>query len=104
MATRLAAKLALELAASVDAPMAYRTAFAAMELALVAVAEALTTLCAAADALLDAETEKEAVLTTLAETVSVLEAETENAPMQMRFASTAAVLDAAKVAAPRLTP
>ena len=55
-----------------------------MELVLDAVAEALATLCAAADALLDAETEKEAVLTTLAETVSVLEAETENAPMQTR--------------------
>ena len=49
-----------------------------------AVAEALATLCAAADALLDAETENDAVLTTLAATVSALEAETENAPMQMR--------------------
>ena len=55
-----------------------------MELVLVAVAEALATLCAAADALLDAETENDAVLTTLAATVSALEAETENAPMQMR--------------------
>ena len=75
-----------------------------MELVLEAVAAATAMRCAAADALLDAETENEAVLTTLALTVSVLEAETENAPMQMRFASTAAVLDAAKVAAPRLTP
>ena len=55
-----------------------------MVLALVAVAEALATLCAAADVVLDAETEKDAVLTTLAETVSVLEAETENAPLQTR--------------------
>jgi len=55
-----------------------------MELALEAVADALATLCAAAVALLDAETEKDAVLTTLAETVSVLEAETENAPLQTR--------------------
>ena len=69
-----------------------------------AVAEALATLCAAADALLDAETENDAVLTTLAATVSVLEAETENAPMQMRFASTATALVASMVTAARLTP
>ena len=75
-----------------------------MELVLDAVAEALATLCAEADALLDAEIENDAVLTTLALTVSVLVLETENAPMQMRFAENAAVLDAAKVAAPRLTP
>ena len=104
IATLVAAMLVLELAASVDAPMAYRKALAAMELVLEAVADASATLCAAADALLDAATENEAVLTTLAATVSVLDAETENAPMQMRFASNAAVLDAAKVAAPRLTP
>jgi hypothetical protein len=84
IATRLAAKLALELAAKVDAPMAYRTALAAMVLVLEAVACATATLCAAAVALLDAETENEAVLTTVAETVSVLEAETENAPLQTR--------------------
>ena len=75
-----------------------------MVLALVAVAAPMAMRCAAADALLDAETENDAVLTTLAETVSVLEAETENAPMQMRFAENAAVLVAANVAAPRLTP
>ena len=56
----------------------------AMELALEAVADASVTLCAAADALLDAETENEAVLTTLALTVSVLALETENAPVQTR--------------------
>ena len=84
MATLVAAKLALELAAKVDAPMAYRTAFAAMALVLEAVACATATRCAAAVALLDAETEKDAVLTTVAETVSVLEAETENAPLQTR--------------------
>ena len=84
MATLWAAKLALELAASVDAPMAYRTALAAMVLTLVAVADATAILCAAADALLDAETENEAVLTTLALTVSVLVLETENAPLQTR--------------------
>jgi len=56
-----------------------------MVLALVAVAEAMAMRCAAAAALLDAETANDAVLTTLAETVSVLEAETENAPMQMRL-------------------
>jgi hypothetical protein len=55
-----------------------------MVLALVAVAEANAMRCAAADAVLDAETENDAVLTTLALTVSVLEAETENAPMQTR--------------------
>ena len=55
-----------------------------MVLALVAVAEAMAMRCAAADALLDAETANEAVLTTLAETVSVLALETENAPMQTR--------------------
>jgi hypothetical protein len=55
-----------------------------MVLALVAVAEATAILCAAAVAVLDAETEKDAVLTTLAETVSVLVLETENAPMQTR--------------------
>ena len=76
--------LALELAASVDAPMAYRTALAAMVLVLVAVAAPMAMRCAAADALLDAETENEADLTTLAETVSVLALETENAPMQTR--------------------
>jgi hypothetical protein len=84
MATLVAAKLALELAAKVDAPMAYRTAFAAMALVLEAVACATATLCAAAVELLDAETENEAVLTTVAETVSVLKAETENAPLQTR--------------------
>ena len=84
MATLVAAKLALDVAAKVDAPMAYRTAFAAMVLALEAVACATATLCAAAVALLDAETENDAVLTTVAETVSVLDAETENAPVQTR--------------------
>jgi hypothetical protein len=84
MATLVAAKLALELAAKVDAPMAYRTAFAAMALVLEAVTLATATRCAAAVALLDAETENEVVLTTVAETVSVLEAETENAPLQTR--------------------
>jgi hypothetical protein len=84
MATRLAAKLALDVAAKVEDATAYRTAFADMTLALDAVACATATLCAAAVALLDAETENEAVLTTVAETVSVLEAETENAPMQTR--------------------
>jgi predicted lysophospholipase L1 biosynthesis ABC-type transport system permease subunit len=73
-------------------------------LVLEAVAEASATLCAAAAALLDAETENDAVLTTLALTVSELEAETENAPMQTRLALIAAVLVAANVAAPRLTP
>ena len=75
-----------------------------MVLALVAVAAPMAMRCAAAAALLDAETANDAVLTTLAETVSVLEAETENAPIQMRLASTAAVLVAARVTAPRLTP
>lgn len=55
-----------------------------MTLALDAVTLATATRCAAAVALLDAETENDAVLTTVAETVSVLEAETENAPMQTR--------------------
>jgi hypothetical protein len=84
MATLVAAKLALELAAKVDAPMAYRTAFAAMVLALETATATLTTAWADMVALLDAETENDAVLTTVAETVSVLEAETENAPMQTR--------------------
>ena len=84
MATLVAAKLALELAAKVDAPMAYRTAFADMTLALDAVACATATLCAAAVALLDAETANDAVFTTVAETVSVLALETENAPVQTR--------------------
>ena len=104
IATLMAAKLAPELAANVDAPMAYRTAFAAMVLVLEAVACATAPLCAAAVALLDAETENEAVLTTVAETVSVLVLETENAPMQTRSPLNAAVLVAAKVTAPRLTP
>jgi hypothetical protein len=55
-----------------------------MVLALDTVACATATLCAAAAALLDAETENEAVLTTVAETVSVLALETENAPVQTR--------------------
>jgi hypothetical protein len=84
MATRLAAKLALDVAAKVDAPTAYRTAFADMTLALDTVACATATLCAATVALLDAETENDAVLTTVAETVSVLALETENAPVQTR--------------------
>ena len=96
--------LALELATKVDAPMVYRTAFAAIVLALDAVAAASATLCAAAVALLDAETENEASLTTLAETVSSLEADAENAPIQTRSPLNAAVLVAAKVTAPRLTP
>jgi len=104
MATRLAAKLALDVAANVDAATAYRKALADMPLALEAVAAATAMRCAAAVALLDAEAENDAVLTTLAETVSVLEAETENAPIQTRFALNAAVLVAANVAAPRLTP
>jgi hypothetical protein len=75
-----------------------------MVLALEAVAEAMAMRCAAAVALLDAETAKDAVLTTLADTVSVLVPDAENAPIQMRLASNAAVLVAARVTAPRLTP
>ena len=75
-----------------------------MVLALVAVAAPMAMRCAAAAALLDAETENDAALTTLADTVSVLDAETENAPMQTRCPLIAAVLVAARVTAPRLTP
>ena len=75
-----------------------------MELVLETTALATAMRCAAAAALLDAETENEAVLTTLALTVSVLVPDAENAPIQMRLALNAAVLDAAKVTAPRLTP
>ena len=75
-----------------------------MVLALVAVAEAMAMRCAAAVALLDAETANDAVLTTLAETVSVLVPDVENAPMQTRCPLIAAVLVAARVTAPRLTP
>jgi hypothetical protein len=84
MATLVAARLALELAANVAAATVKRKALIDMALVLVAAADALATRCAAVDALLDAETENDAVLTTLAETVSVLEAETENAPLQTR--------------------
>jgi hypothetical protein len=55
-----------------------------MELALEAVAAPMAMRCAAAAALLDAETENDAVLTTLALTVSVLVPDAENAPMQTR--------------------
>jgi phosphoribosylaminoimidazole carboxylase (NCAIR synthetase) len=75
-----------------------------MVLALVAVAAPIAMRCAAAVAVLDAETENDAALTTLADTVSVLTPDAENAPMQTRFAENAAVLVAAKVTAPRLTP
>jgi hypothetical protein len=75
-----------------------------MVLALVAVAAPMAMRCAAAVAVLDAETENDAVLTTLALTVSVLEADVENAPMQTRCPLNAAVLVAARVTAPRLTP
>jgi hypothetical protein len=75
-----------------------------MVLALEAVAAPMAMRCAAAVAVLEAETENDAVLTTLALTVSVLVPDVENAPMQMRLALNAAVLVAARVTAPRLTP
>lgn len=84
MATLVAAKLALDVAANVAAATLKRKALIDMALALEAVAEALATLCAAAVAPLEAEIENDVVFTTLAATVSVLEAETENAPLQTR--------------------
>jgi hypothetical protein len=75
-----------------------------MLLVLDIVAEASATICAAAVAPLDAETENDAVLTTLAETVVSLVLDAENAPIQTRLALNSAALVAANVAAPRLTP